>query len=107
MQWQDKNYVDGMLPFGLRSAPKIFTAMADALEWCIHKAGVTYIYHYLDDFAILGSPNSEECYRRLCCLQTVAAELGVPLAPDKQDGPTTVIVFMGIVIDSQPGIETT
>ena len=44
MQWQDKVYVDGMLPFGLRSAPKIFTAMADALEWCIHKAGVSYIH---------------------------------------------------------------
>ena len=107
MQWQDKIYVDGMLPFGLRSAPKIFTVVADALEWCIHKAGVTYIYHYLDYFAILGSPNSEECYRHLCCLQTVATELGVPLAPDKQDGPTTVIVFLGIVIDSQPRIETT
>ena len=78
--------------------------MADALEWCIHKAGVTYIYHYLDDFAILGSPNSEECY---CCLQTVTAKLGVPLAPDKQDGPTTVTAFLGIIIDSQPRIETT
>ena len=32
--------------------------------------------------------------------QTVAAELGLPLAPDKQDGPTTVIVFLRIVIDT-------
>ena len=56
--------------------------------------------NHLDDFAILGSPNSEECYRHLCCLQTVATELGVPLAPDKQDGPTTVIVFLGITIDT-------
>ena len=32
-QWQGARYVDGMLPFGLRSAPKIFTALADALEW--------------------------------------------------------------------------
>ena len=30
MQWQGKVYVDGMLPFGLRSAPKIFNAVADA-----------------------------------------------------------------------------
>ena len=89
-----------MLPFGLRSAPKIFTAVADAMEWCVHKAGVKYIYHYLDDFAVLGSPDSEGCHRHLLCLQSVAADLGVPLAPDKQDGPTTVIVFLGIIIDT-------
>ena len=32
MQWYGQVYVDGMLPFGLRSAPKIFNAVADALE---------------------------------------------------------------------------
>ena len=89
-----------MLPFGLRSAPKIFTAVADAMEWCVHKAGVKYIYHYLDDFAVLGSPDSEGCHRHLLCLQSVAANPGVPLAPDKQDSPTTVIVFLGIIIDT-------
>ena len=26
-------YVDRALPFGLRSAPKLFTALADTLEW--------------------------------------------------------------------------
>ena len=55
MQWNGQVYVDGMLPFGLRSAPKIFNAVADALEWCIAKEGVEAIYHYLDD-CHLGSP---------------------------------------------------
>ena len=32
MQWNGNLYVDGIIPFGLRSAPKIFTAVADALE---------------------------------------------------------------------------
>lgn len=41
MEWDSYVYVDGMLPFGLRSAPIIFTAIADALEWCIC-AGVVY-----------------------------------------------------------------
>ena len=30
----------------------------------------------------------------------VCSELGVSLAPEKQDGPTTVIVFLGVVIDT-------
>ena len=49
-----------MLPFGLCSAPKIFNAVADAFEWCIAKAGVQVLYHYLDDFVVLGPPGSEK-----------------------------------------------
>ena len=33
-------------------------------------------------------------------LKKICSELGVPLAPEKQDGPTPVIVFLGIVIDT-------
>jgi len=33
MRWQGKVYVDKVLPFGLRSAPIIFTAVADALQF--------------------------------------------------------------------------
>ena len=55
-EWQGQLYVDGMLPFGLRSAPKIFTVVADALESILRRRGVRYMYvdHYLDDFIILG-----------------------------------------------------
>ena len=37
MVWDGGLYVDVVLPFGLRSAPKVFTALADALEWVIKK----------------------------------------------------------------------
>ena len=43
VQWQGTIYVDAMLPFGLRSAPKIFTAIADALEWVLRRRGVRYV----------------------------------------------------------------
>ena len=32
IQWQDNTFVDTALPFGLRSAPKIFSAFADVLQ---------------------------------------------------------------------------
>ena len=32
MQWHGRTFVDTCVPFGLRSAPKIFNAAADALE---------------------------------------------------------------------------
>lgn len=100
MKWNGSFYVDGMLPFGLRSAPKIFTAIADALEWYIAQEGVVNIFHYLDDFLVLGPPGSDDCFRYLSILERVCARLGVPLAPEKKDGPTSVIVFLGIVIDT-------
>ena len=59
MRWNNEVYIDGMLPFGLRSAPKIFNALADAVEWCVSKEGVPYVYHYLDDFVVLGPPQSD------------------------------------------------
>ena len=56
VEWDGMLYVDPMLPFGLRSAPKIFNAVADVLEWCIRRRGVQHIFHYLDDFMSLAHP---------------------------------------------------
>ena len=100
MTWEEKVYIDAMLPFGLRSAPKIFNAVADALEWYVIKEGVSIIYHYLDDFAVLGHPSTEECDMNLQILKSVCEDLGVPLAAEKQAGPSTCIEFLGIIIDT-------
>ena len=40
MRWRGETYVDTVLPFGLRSAPKIFNALADALQWICHFHGI-------------------------------------------------------------------
>ena len=58
MSWKGQVYVDTCLPFGLRSAPKIFSAVADGLSWAMHYQGVEYLLHYLDDFLVLGLPGS-------------------------------------------------
>ena len=43
MEWQGNLYVDPMLPFGLRSAPKIFNAVADGLEWYVVRTSTTWM----------------------------------------------------------------
>ena len=48
--WEGNCYVDMALPFGLRSAPMIFTAVADAIGWALSQTGVELFIHYLDDF---------------------------------------------------------
>ena len=100
-EWRGRHYVDGMLPFGLRSAPKIFTAVADALEWVLRRRGVARIDHYLDDFIVIGPPGSPECAMALDTVLRGCADLGVPLAMDKLEGPVPCLTFLGIEIDTE------
>ena len=93
-------FVDSVLPFGLRSAPKIFTALADALEWVVRRAGVETLLHYLDDFLIVVLPASEQCSEDLRKLLHVFARLRIPVAMEKLEGPTTRLTFLGIELDT-------
>ena len=58
MEWQGLLYIDTCLPFGLRSAPKLFNVMADLLEWILLSQRVTLLLHYLDDFLTMGMGQS-------------------------------------------------
>ena len=58
MNWRRALFVDSVLPFGLCSAPIIFTPLAGAAEWNARTRGVQGIIHYLDDFLIIESPGS-------------------------------------------------
>ena len=101
MEWEGAVYVDPMLPFGLRSAPKIFNAVADGLEWYLRSSGIRHIAHYLDDFIVIGQPRSSECADALATLDGVCSRLGIPLAQHKRDGPTTCLTFLGIEVDTE------
>ena len=96
IRWQEGTYVDCQLPFGLASAPAIFCALAEALEWILRSRGVRFVIHYLDDFLLLGPPGSSECAQALRTTLATCWELGVPLASNKVVGPTTQLTFLGI-----------
>lgn len=101
MHFEGSLYIDTALPFGLRSAPKIFTAVADAVEWVAKREKAGFVIHYLDDFLVAGAPNSPECKRSLETLLGVFSRLGLPVAMEKLEGPTTSLDFLGFTIDSQ------
>ena len=65
MKWQDKVFVDKALLFGLRSAPLIFTALADCLQWIMQTRGADPLFHYLDDFLTVGRPQLVQCASNL------------------------------------------
>ena len=93
-------YIDTMLPLGLRPAPKIFMAVADAAEWIIRQHGVDMVLHYLNDFLLIGAPNSDECKHALSTLLGIFSYLGSPVAEEKLEGPTVSLTFLGLQLDT-------
>ncbi len=101
MRWQGNTYVDKVLPFGLRSAPKIYSAVADGLLWILRAQDDVNSIHYLDDFLLFGAPDTPQCEVILSRALARCTCLGVPVAPDKTDGPSMVLVFLGIQLDTR------
>ena len=99
VEWDGVVILDKFLPFGLRSAPKIFSAVADAAQWILLHNGVKLSLHYLDDFIMVeGDLVAAEEARELLC--STFEKLGLPLEPSKLEGPSTCLTFLGIEVDT-------
>ena len=92
--------MDTCFPFGLRSAPKIFTAVADAVEWIVKQKGVHDVIHYLDDYLLVSDPCMHKGRTLLDNLLSTLDVLRLPVAPEKLEGPTTKLTFLGIELDT-------
>ena len=57
-------------------------------------------FHYLDDFLVVGAPGSSQCADSLAMLLGWTKWLGLPVAPEKVEGPTSKLTFLGIEIDT-------
>ena len=80
VQWAGQSFFSTRLPFRLQSAPKIFTVVADALQWVFKRNGVTWVDHYLDDYITLGKPGTAICQFNLERMLPLCRRLGVPVA---------------------------
>ena len=60
---------------------------------------ISGILHLLDDFLIIDN-NSTSCAHNLAKFIGMCDELGVPMAPEKTVGPSSVLSFAGIELDT-------
>ena len=101
MYWQGNYYFDTCLPFGLRSAPYLFNQYAEALAWILYNNyNLSNLIHYLDDYFLAGPPGDPTCGLHLQRFLQVCLQLGAPIATQKIEGPTTIITFLGLELDS-------
>ena len=101
MLWEGRIFIDTTMPFGLRLAPKIFTALANAVEWVLRQRGVRFIIHYLDDFFLVGGTEYTACAFQLKIVLDTFQELGLPIDLNKLKGPSTHLTFLGFELDSR------
>lgn len=98
--WQEEFYVDRCLPMGCSISCALFEKFSSFVEWVVQDVSVVNsIICYFDDFLCVGPSSSEICGVLLATLEHIAARFGIPLAPETE-GPTTMISFLGIVLDS-------
>ena len=98
--WESKFYCDLRLPFGSRSSPFIFNTFAEALWWIISSLfGVQFLLHYLDDFFVANS-SADSCKSDKIKILEAFSTLGVPVSPGKVVGPSQVLTYLGIEINS-------
>ena len=100
MEWDGQLFIDATLPFGLRSTPKIFNALADTLEWILRQHGVSFIWHYLDDRLVAGRRSSVECFNNIHTVLRLCEILGIPIAEEKSAGPAMIPAIIGIEVDT-------
>lgn len=94
-------YIDKCLPMGCSISCSLFEKFAKFLQYVVTEAsGLNSLDHYLDDFMFIGSSGTQNCLRLMNTFQTICNQLGVPIAENKTQGPTTVITFLGLTIDT-------
>ena len=55
--------------------------------------------HLLDDFLIVASTRNQ-CSNQLSLFLELCSYLGIPIAPEKIAGPSTILSFAGIELDT-------
>ena len=100
IKWNNKYYFYTRLVFGSRSSPKIFDTLSEAVCWILqNNYSIETVLHLLDDFLTIDDPKVDP-ERTMAILTLVFNKLGIPLSEHKTQGPTTILEYLGIILDT-------
>ena len=98
---EGNSYIDKMMPMGCSESCSYFERFSIFIEWVVRNEANSYnIKHYLDDFLFAGEGNTDVCNRLMNNFSLVCDRLNVPIANEKSVGPTTVLEYLGLTIDT-------
>lgn len=100
-KFDGKYYFDKCMPFGCSISCSSWEKMATFLEFLVKQnSPVGDLKHYVDDYLFAGKAQKSDCAYIMQCFLDCSARLGIPIAVEKNEGPKTKIVFLGLEIDS-------
>ena len=100
IKWKGHYYYDKCMPMGCSSSYKTFETFSTAIEWIAQdKLGIANLLHLLDDFLLI-QPTESQCSKSLQFFLELCDFLGIPMAPEKTFGPSTILTFAGIELDT-------
>jgi hypothetical protein len=70
-------------------SPTIYSNSLNFIFLCENKAGLSTLDNYLDDFIFPRAALTNDCQKLMDTFRLVSKELGVPLAENTTEGPTT------------------
>lgn len=101
IRWRNLYYVYTRLVFGSRSSPKFFDNLSQVICWIVeNNYGISPIFHLLNDFLTVHNSNVDG-HRTMALLTLIFGRLQVPLSKPKTVGPTTVLEYLGVILDSE------
>ena len=103
LAFQGKVYRFRVLPFGIATAPYVFTRLVAAMAARFHREGIRF-YHYLDDWLIVGD-SPQEVHRSAIRVLQMSTGLGwIPNWDKSMLTPSQHLVHVGIEFDLERGL---
>ena len=109
LKWQAARRADGKryppyrrcsgVPLGLKVAPAFACGLAGEMVQFLTSIGLSASM-YVDDL-ICAAETDEQCAADMATAVSVFSWLGFRCNPDKQEGPSTRITYLGLVIDTE------
>ena len=100
LEWKNQYYFDVVMQFGITSATAIFEWYSSAAQYIAEQTcAIKHMVHYVDDFMLMNSRLAPARFQLERVIK-LFDELGIPISMKKLEGPSTSMLFLGILFDS-------
>lgn len=102
-RYKHTDFIFQALPFGLSTAPRVFTRVARAVLAFLRQGGIT-LYAYIDDWLILAE-SEQECRETTSYVIQTLQNLGWIINFDKSNlQPSQTVTYLGAILDFRRGL---
>ena len=92
-------FVDKCLPFGSSISCAIFQAVSDSISFLVQVKTMKENVNYLDDY-LFAAALKRECDRQVKVFLGICEQINFPVAIEKTFWGSTILVFLGLLLDT-------